>query len=256
MTILLVDDNKKELQKLLAIAQEWQLAGRQNKGRLLRYSVCSTAQEALEALDNSDEFYPDVAILDIYMPEMKGTELASIYRKRGFSGPIAFLTSSNDFAAESYEVKAFAYLLKPINKSKVFKLLDDFEEALHKKKAPSVDNAHIVLKTKSLSTRIFYRELKWVEVKAHSLYFYLEKNGAQELLKITGSLKALSESLMQDPRFAAPHNSFIVNMDFVATVKSTEVIMLNGESLPISRRHLNFKELYVDYTIKKSRQII
>ena len=60
----------------------------------------------------------DVCFLDIVMPEMSGIELARQIRKmetdKGMKAhAIVFLTTSNEFASESFEVKAFTYLLKP-----------------------------------------------------------------------------------------------------------------------------------------------
>jgi DNA-binding LytR/AlgR family response regulator len=259
MTLLLVDDNKKELQNLVSLVQEWQ-AKKQIEAGLetpLRFCSYSSVKEVLQAFEQGNQrFHPNCAILDIYMPEMKGTDLAVILRKQSFTGPIVFLTSSNEFAAESYEVKAHAYLLKPVDKKKLFHLLDEFRVLLHKNNAKPVDDAHIVLNTKKFKTILYYRDIKWVEVRAHALFYHIEKNGIEEELKITGTLKELSEILLKDSRFAVSHNSFIVNMDCIATIKQNEIVLHDGSKLPISRRHSAFKAKYVDYALEKAKQCL
>ena len=70
----------------------------------------------------------DVCFLDIVMPEMSGIEIARQIRKMEAGNgiqtcDIVFFTSSNDFASESFEVKAFAYLLKPAEPRKVLDTL-------------------------------------------------------------------------------------------------------------------------------------
>ena len=44
----------------------------------------------------------------------------------GLTVPVIFLTSSREFALDSYDVKAFHYLLKPVNTLKLFSVMDDF----------------------------------------------------------------------------------------------------------------------------------
>jgi DNA-binding LytR/AlgR family response regulator len=70
----------------------------------------------------------DIAILDIIMPKMNGMELAEKLRALDFSGYLTFLTSSNDFAAQSYSVNAFSYILKPVKADEVHDLLSSIEK--------------------------------------------------------------------------------------------------------------------------------
>lgn len=61
----------------------------------------------------------DIYILDIIMPEMNGVQLGKEIRKRNAEAFIIFLTTSKDYALESYSVKAFAYIIKPAKKEDV-----------------------------------------------------------------------------------------------------------------------------------------
>lgn len=49
MTLLLVDDNKKELQNLVSLAQEWQAKNQVEAGleAPLRFCPCSSSKEAM-----------------------------------------------------------------------------------------------------------------------------------------------------------------------------------------------------------------
>ena len=66
---------------------------------------------------------PDVIILDIMMPFLNGMDAAKEIREHNSISKIIFLTSSPEFAIESYDVDAFGYLLKPVDKDKLFRLL-------------------------------------------------------------------------------------------------------------------------------------
>jgi two-component SAPR family response regulator len=62
----------------------------------------------------------DICFFDIIMSGMSGITLASrLRKKRNFTGEIVFVTSTNDFASESYKVDAFNYFLKPITCEKI-----------------------------------------------------------------------------------------------------------------------------------------
>ena len=62
----------------------------------------------------------DLYVLDILMPELSGIDTGRRLRALAGGGEIVYLTSSNDFAADSYDVRAFFYLLKPVEEGKLF----------------------------------------------------------------------------------------------------------------------------------------
>ena len=76
----------------------------------------------------------DLIILDIIMPLLNGMDTAKELRQEHQSVPIIFLTSSREFAVDSYEVKALNYLMKPVDPEKLFAAMDDFTQTLHREK--------------------------------------------------------------------------------------------------------------------------
>ena len=80
----------------------------------------------------------DLYILDILMPEFSGIEIGRRLRALGDGGEILYLTNSNDFAADSYDVGAFFYLLKPVEEEKLFRVLAGAVEKLLWKKNRSM----------------------------------------------------------------------------------------------------------------------
>src|SRR4051812_585401 len=107
VNILLVDDEPKNLTVLETILADAAY-------RLVR---ANSADEALLAL-MTEEF--GLIILDIYMPEMSGFELAQMIkqRKKTASIPIIFLTAyygEEQHVLEGYATGAVDYLQKPIN---------------------------------------------------------------------------------------------------------------------------------------------
>ena len=106
MKILLADDTKNELNLISGLIKEWSTKHRNGQELSVALIEQQSGTAALEAYDTlAPEELPSIAILDIVMPDMLGTDLAIALRKKGFTGQIVFLTSSNEFASESYEAK-------------------------------------------------------------------------------------------------------------------------------------------------------
>ena len=61
----------------------------------------------------------DLILLDMIMPLLSGMDTARELRQHDPHVPIIFLTSSPEFALESYEVRTFWYLLKPLDEQLV-----------------------------------------------------------------------------------------------------------------------------------------
>lgn len=74
----------------------------------------------------------DILFLDILMPGVNGIDTASEIRKLDNNIKIIFLTSSAEFAVQSYTVGAYFYQLKPIWKESFFRLMDSVLVACEK----------------------------------------------------------------------------------------------------------------------------
>jgi DNA-binding LytR/AlgR family response regulator len=76
-------------------------------------AACSDGLEALEAIDREA---PDVAFLDIRMPEMSGLDLARIVAGRVH---VVFVTAYDEHAVTAFEHGAVDYLLKPVQRARL-----------------------------------------------------------------------------------------------------------------------------------------
>jgi len=66
----------------------------------------------------------DAYLLDILMPGMNGMELARTLRATQPKAPIAFLTTSKDYALEAFSLDASHYIEKPLAKERLETVLD------------------------------------------------------------------------------------------------------------------------------------
>jgi DNA-binding LytR/AlgR family response regulator len=119
LNILICDDSLEDANELNRLLH--------NSNSQLHSVVFYNSYDALNHAATGAEI--DVCILDIIMPKMDGIKLAKELRSGGFRGEIVFLSSSREFAPESYEVKAFSYLLKPPTCESVNSILEQLEHA-------------------------------------------------------------------------------------------------------------------------------
>ena len=76
------------------------------------------AENGAEAIEIIKAEKPDLALLDLQMPEVTGLEVVKLLRKNQMP-MVAFITAYDEYAIQAFEVNAVDYLLKPIEKSRL-----------------------------------------------------------------------------------------------------------------------------------------
>ncbi|MEI0739363.1 response regulator [Paenibacillus sp. JTLBN-2024] len=112
MKVIIVDDEKLALLKLEKLLHS-------QIGANLHLELAGAYQDPYAALAAAREVRPDVAFLDIEMPEVSGFELAEKLLEIQPQMQIVFVTAYQDFAIKAFEVNALDYLLKPVNASRL-----------------------------------------------------------------------------------------------------------------------------------------
>ena len=192
---------------------------------------------------------PDILFLDVVMPGQNGMDVAKEIRQYDTNMKIIFLTSSPEFAVESYTVGAYFYQLKPIWEESFFRLMDSVLSECEKKKKNS-----LILHSKDGITRINLQQLEYCEVLGRKLLFHLE-NGA--VLEGAGSLDDLAGQLMQYSNFLRPHRSFLVNMEYIQNISSRSIKMVNDAEIPIPHGKCSeIKNTYMEYAFNGEQAVL
>ena len=192
---------------------------------------------------------PDILFLDVVMPGQNGMAVAKEIRQYDTNMKIIFLTSSPEFAVESYSVGAYFYQLKPIWEESFFRLMDSVLAECEKKKKNS-----LILRSKDGITRIDLQQLEYCEVLGRKLLFHLE-NGA--VLESAGSLDDLAGQLMQYSNFFRPHRSFLVNMEYIQNISSRSIKMVNDAEIPIPHGKCSeIKNTYMEYAFNGEQAVL
>lgn len=188
----------------------------------------------------------DLLLLDIIMPGVTGMEAAKELRKSNCDIPIIFLTSSREYAVESYRVSAEDYILKPVQKDELFPVLDKQLVRF------AQDEAYLTLKTGNGIVKLFFSQILYVEVINRSLHFVLTNGDVRQTY---GYLNDYENFLLSDPNFYKPHRSYIVNMRQVTELNKNGFNTVLGKTIPIARdAFTKSKAAYMKYLLSSNKR--
>ncbi|MBQ8971136.1 MAG: response regulator transcription factor [Lachnospiraceae bacterium] len=220
LTVALVDDDINELSASRLQIEHWQSG-------TVHLSSFSSARELIYSLEVGERY--DLYLLDVIMPEMDGITLGRTIRERDRDGAIVFLTSSPDFALQSYEVWPLQYLLKPINTEKLWQALDRAAVGKNKREEG------VLVHTRSGDTFLHFHDILYAE-RISRMIRYICRSGVVESVTLIGSFREAVESLLEDDRFVLCGASFAVNLAELSLVDKTGAVMSTGIRLEMPRR--------------------
>ncbi|MEG1773358.1 MAG: LytTR family DNA-binding domain-containing protein [Oscillospiraceae bacterium] len=219
MHIAICDDDASELARVLSLLDTY----RQERAVCLTYQAYHSAAELLATMKNGQYA---LLLLDILMPGFTGIEAAREVRTFDQGVRIIFLTSSPEFALDSYAVKAQDYMLKPVPKEKLFSALD----AIFAEEQTPMEG--LVLKTQSGMARILFSRLAFVEITNKRLHFHLSDGSMREAY---ASLAEYEKKLLSQPGFIKVHRAYIVNLWQMSELTASSFVSNSGKVVPISR---------------------
>ncbi len=235
LNVCICDDDPKDVAQIQALAEGF---SGEHPEFSLKLQTFTSSFDLLEHLNEKGGF--DLYLLDILMPHLKGVELAERVRARNEAAEILFLTSSPEYALDAFDVAACGYLLKPVDKKKFDKALLTAARRLTQPK-----NSYLLLKTRGGLRKILFRELVVVESFNHDRVCTLT-DGSKAVTSDT--LASLLERLSIDPRFFSPHRAYIINMEHIAALNASSVLLSTGQHVPVARtNYAALKQAYVDY---------
>lgn len=182
----------------------------------------------------------NLVVLDVFMNELNGIETALELRKAHPGVQIIFCSTSREFAADSYDVSALHYLIKPVNEEKFFAVLDRFFHAYESCKT-------VTYKVNRLDEHILISDILWLESgKDHKTIIHT-KDG--EIVTRTTMSEFASQLEMAD--FVKPIRFAFVNLDAVITLPADEFRLVDSTTVPIARdKKAEMKQAYTNYKMK------
>lgn len=235
--IAICDDSKQERQILAALFKRYQ----ELHATPLQIHIFQNGFSLLDAIDQGKRF--DITILDILMPGENGIEIARNIRASGTDTEIIFLTSSPEYAVDSYEVKAQNYLLKPVTEEKFFASIDSILAELDEKDTASF----IIYTTEKQYSRIRVSSLVYGEVTHRTITLHLaDQTMISAIMTFTEFLDILTD-------FIYPHRSYAVNMHYIQYVTKSDIILTDGQKIPLSRNnYTKISEQFLNFAYTNS----
>ncbi len=225
----LCDDDPEERETLAALLREYLNTRPELTGVI---NVFSSGKKLLDCLKEQTVF--DVYLLDIIMPELNGIELGIRLRGQDNRCEIIYLTNSDEYAVDSYRVRAFYYLLKPVNRDELFAVLDRTVDKI----SGSVSRKTLEtfpLKTKDGFHLLPFDQLLYAELRSRTITYYLSDHSTLTGLTLRGSFASEIAPLLQNSCFCLCGASFCLNLSQIKAVEKTNVMFQNGSSLVIPR---------------------
>lgn len=244
---LIVDDEplaREGIRMLLAQDPDIELVGEVGSGR-----------QAVQAID---QLRPDLAFLDVQMPELSGFQVLAAVPPAAVPA-VVFVTAYDRYALQAFEVHALDYLLKPFDDDRFFEALRRAKSHLQLAKVEELRRelmslladvegpkpAPVVpppaptdrLAIKDGSRVVFLRadEIDWIEAAD----YYVQIHAGPKSYLHRETMQSLERRLDPD-RFVRIHRSAIVNRTRIRELRSggrreAVVVLEGGATLKVAR---------------------
>lgn len=184
----------------------------------------------------------DVVILDIFMGGLTGVDVAKQIRLSDTNVKLVFCSRSNEFAAESYEVNAQYYLVKPATASGIANMLQRLNlELIQLGQTITLPDGHDVI----------LRQILFTEYYNHVVTIHMKDDQPHRL---RANHSQLEELLAPCGYIYSPSKGILVNFHEVTRMSEDSFTLSSGDVLPISRRKSkDIQDAYTKFRFQKLR---
>jgi DNA-binding LytR/AlgR family response regulator len=217
--------------------------------------IVGVAENGAEAIEIIEETKPDLALLDLQMPEVSGLEVVKLVRKSSLP-LVAFVTAYDEYAVQAFEVNAVDYLLKPVERSRLRETLNrayerleqtDFREResanlkaavkVYEQTSPPAFLERIPIRHRDEIVLLPVREVASIVADGELLHITTIRN---ERYTINYRLKDL-EAKLNMKKFIRLSRGALVNLEMIARISplpggTYSVILKNNQEIASSRQ--------------------
>lgn len=187
----------------------------------------------------------DLYLLDVLMPGLDGIQTGQRLRELGGGGEIIYLSTSGEYAVDSYLVQAFFYLVKPVDRASLFSVLDGAVDKLNRRHSQG-----IIVPTPHGTRRILLDRILYVERVGRSMRYFCT-DATVDSLSLRSSFREAVQPLLAHAQFCLCGASFVINLQHVVGVEGQRAILEGGPLLSLPRTAAAaFKLAWGNYWLK------
>lgn len=219
MRCVIVDDERFFAERIAEYVLDYYV----KKGEMANVR-CLDAYTLLNLLSEGESF--DLYLLDIEMPGIDGLQLAERVHKLDSDAKIVFITSHDEYAVQSYKLRAYYYILKCEYKTELPWVL----EQVWDDKYDTLENYYDI-ETSLTRHQIRFSNIIYLEKQQKYTAFYCRDDVIYRERK---TLTDVYEDLPKE-QFSMIDRGRVINLAYVKTITRYEVILKSGKILAISR---------------------
>lgn len=229
ITVLMIESDRDEHQKMVHILRANPIE-----------SSLEIAEDTDVALIKIFEVNPDLVLLEYPLKGKTGTGIIGFIQSKLPQSTIAFISRSKDYAAEAIHFEVYDYLLKPLKKIEVNKLL---EKAQIKKRTNSLARINEIIEKKQPDNILRFNTIKGFIITTPEEILFCKADGSFTELHFTSKNMELTFLyLSQIDEILSPYNfmrisrSIIVNKNYIRKVNlksNTLILSSKGEECEI-----------------------
>lgn len=207
-----------------------------------KVNVIAVAESVQTAVELIDELQPDLVFMDIQLKDGSGFEVLEQCSFKKFH--IIFTTAYHNYAIRAFKCSAIDYLLKPVDPSELRAAIEKIgllaQKFLTSTQLAAIQNSL----GKSSAGRISLATQEGLHLVSLNDIIYCQTSGSYTTFNLSdGSAIIVSKPLknyeeqLTLPDFFRIHQSYLVNLSFVATyLKDGVVILKDKTELPVAQR--------------------
>ena len=236
MNIAIVDDDIKDIDRLEELLRLYASLHR-NEITVERF------QSATEFLSSYSAYKYSLIFLDIYMNGENGVDTAAAIREVDQDTIIIFQTTSADHMSSAFSLHAFDYVMKPVEKDRIFRLMDDVtrQETRDGKTFSFID--------KNVECRLRYGDI--ISLRYNKHYLNITDREMNEY-RIRMNFSDAEEELASDGRFLLINRGTLVNMDHITRFGNGICVINDTIHLPYNvKKQKLLEQTYRNYIFSK-----
>lgn len=205
--------------------------------------VCFDSGDTLISYIKACKITFNLIFLDILMEGSNGIETATIIKTINNNNNIIFITSSREYAVDSYGVEAISYIIKPYTYEDIHKIFNKcYRQILNHEKNQIVVKNNQDIHTINLDEVVYFESnLRKITAKlcdGEEISFY------EKLSDLQGKINSTS--------FVRCHRSFLTNMLYVKSISGNDIITKKDFHIPISKKYnSDIRQSFINYMKNK-----